>query len=126
MKKMFLFFSHRLTYEQEMDARESFFVEEFIYLPKELQEKWSNVPPELEDLSEYALLFFSFLEKNAKKGDFALIQGDFGLTYKMVNFAKSIGVIPVYATTKRVVKEIKNGDKIIKQSQFKHIRFRKY
>jgi hypothetical protein len=128
MKKMFLFFSHRLTPEQERDARENLGVEKFLYLPENLQKVFSNIPPEMdnEELKHYVKQFGEFLLENSTPGDYALIQGDFGVVYNLVNFAKSIGVVPVYATTKRVVKEIKDGDKIIKQSQFKHIRFRKY
>jgi len=55
-----------------------------------------------------------------------LIQGDFGAVYHMVNFAKELGLIPIYATTKRESIELKQGNKIIKKSIFKHIKFRKY
>ena len=44
----------------------------------------------------------------------------------MVTFSKNLGLIPIYATTKREVVEEKQGDKIVKKSIFKHIRFRKY
>jgi hypothetical protein len=122
---MYLLFSHKLTPEQIEDAKKSLKIKEFIYLPKNLQKKWSNVPPELEDLSEYAKEFEEFI-KSANKGDYVLIQGDFGLVYKMVSYSKKLSLKPIYATTKRVSKEIKKDGKIIKISEFKHIRFREY
>jgi len=122
---MILFFSHELTSEQKEDAIVNLKVNNFIKLPFTLQEKWSNVPAELEDLEEYSLPFKDFLRRY-NKGDYVLIQGDFGLTCKMVNFAKSLGLIPIYATTKRESVEEKKGDEVIKISKFRHIMFRKY
>jgi hypothetical protein len=122
--KMYLFFSHKLTDAQIEDAKK-LGVDEFVYLPDDLQEKFSNVPPELENIKEYARDFEKFLE-NAKKGDYVLIQGDFGLTCHMVQYAKKKKLVPVYATTKRVSKDLKKDGKIIKMSEFKHIKFRKY
>lgn len=125
MKKLYLLFSHKLTPEQIEDAKKNLGVDDFVYMPAILQEKWSNVPAEMEDLSEYAKDFIKFLD-SAKEGDYVLIQGDFGLTYKLVNHAKSKKLIPVYATTKRVSKEINSGNKVLKVSEFDHVRFRKY
>ena len=123
--RMYLFFSHTLTDDQINDAIKNLNIEEFIYLNDKLQKKWSSVPPELESIKEYAKDFEKFLE-NAKKGDYVLIQGDFGLTCYLVNFSKNRGLIPVYATTKRISKDMKKDGKIIKVSEFKHIKFRKY
>ena len=122
--KMYLLFSHKLTDAQIEDAKK-LGVDKFIYLPEDLQRKFSNIPPELESVKEYAKDFERFLE-NAKSGDYVLIQGDFGLTCHMVNFSKSKGLIPVYATTKRISKEIKKDGKVVKISEFKHIKFRRY
>ena len=122
--KMYLLFSHKLTDAQIEDAKK-LGVDEFVYLPADLQRKFSNVPPELESIKEYAKDFEKFLE-NAKSGDYVLIQVDFGLTCHMVNFSKSKGLIPVYATTKRISKDVKKDSKVVKISEFEHIRFRKY
>jgi hypothetical protein len=120
--RLFLFFSHKLTQEQIDYAKDVLKVDEFITLPKDLQILFSNVPPELERLDEYITPFIDFLNKEAKKGDFVLIQGDFGVSYKLVNFCKQNSLVPIYATTKRVVYE--EGD--IKKSIFKFIRYREY
>ena len=124
--KMFLFFSHKLTPEQIKDAKENLGVDEFVYLPQELQKKFSNVPPEIDDIKEYSLDFIEFLEKNVSKEDYVLIQGDFGVVYWLVDYCKENNLKAVYATTKRVVKEEVIDGKVIKISEFKHVKFRFY
>jgi len=120
--KMFLFFSHKLTSQQITDAK-SMGVSEFVYLPKDLQQLFSSIPPELESLDEYVEPFFSFLKEYATKEDLVLVQGDFGVVCKLVEFCKNRGLKAVYATTKREVVVEKDGTKV---SKFKHIRYRSY
>ena len=122
--KMILLFSHKLTDEQIIDAKNILKIEEFIYLPPNLQSIWSNIPPELDSLKEYLKPIKDFVSQF--NNNYILIQGDFGAVYEMVNFSKNIGLIPIYATTKREITEIKKDNKIIKQSIFKHIKFRKF
>jgi len=122
--KMYLLFSHRLTSEQMEDAKRMG-VEEFVPLPEHLQKKWSNVPAELESLDGYADEFFEFLSA-ADEGDFVLVQGDFGMCCRVVSFCRQNSLTAVYSTTKRVAKEIRKGDKVVKISEFRHIRYRRY
>ena len=126
MKQMFLLFSHTLTPLQIKDAKNSLGVEEFIYLPFSLQRIWSSIPPDIEDIRDLLKPIEDFLEQNSKEGDYTLIQGDFGATCYMVSYVKKIGLIPIYSTNKRVAKEIKEGDKLIKISEFEHTRYREY
>ncbi len=123
---MFLLFSHKLTPLQIKDAEDFLQVEEFIYLPKELQNSWSQIPPDKDDISSFIKPIKGFLSQNAKSGDFVLIQGDFGATYEMVNFCKKQNFIPIYSTNKRVAKEITKDNKIVKISEFLHSMYRKY
>ena len=67
-----------------------------------------------------------FIKTNAKIGDVALVQGDFGATYSIVNFCKKNGIKAIYATTKRTIKESMVGDKVVKNSIFEHVKFREY
>ena len=121
-KTLHLLFSHQLTNDQIKDAKESLQVKNFAYLPDDLQKKFSNIPPELETLTEFAKPFKTYLQEKVKEGDFILIQGDFGFCFILVEFCKQNNLIPVYATTKRIVVE-ENGIKI---SKFQHIKFRRY
>ena len=126
LKKLFLLFSHTLTSEQVDDAKKTFGVEEFVELPLQLQELWSNVPSELEDVSNYLSPLITYIQEQSLRGDVVLIQGDFGATYHMVNVVKTLGLKAVYSTTKRNVLEKKIEGKIVKTSIFEHVRFRIY
>jgi hypothetical protein len=55
-----------------------------------------------------------------------LIQGDFGVSYLMVQWAFDNGYIPVYATTKRDVVEIEENGETVAIRKFHHCKFRKY
>ncbi|QCT95320.1 hypothetical protein FE773_08980 [Caminibacter mediatlanticus TB-2] len=124
--KFFLFFSHSLTNQQIKDVYRTFGDVEIVNLPDNLRFKLSNVPPEIDDLGEYVKDFEKYLLENSTSGDLVLIQGEFGLVYRLVEFSKSISLIPIYATTKRITKEIIKDGKVVKISEFKHIRFRRY
>jgi len=124
--KFFTIFNHTLTPEQISDAKVSFGVNEFVSLPKDLQNLWSNIPPELEKLDEYLKPLKAYVQTHISKDDIVLIQGDFGATCKLVSFVKALGTKAVYATTKREVIETYHDKKVVKQSVFKHVRFREY
>ena len=126
MKKMFLLFSHKLTKQQQQDAIKTFEIEEFQYLPKDIQFIFSNIPSNLNSLEEYLIPLKRYLKDNARNEDIVLIQGDFGVVYQMVNFSKSIGLKSVYSTTNRKIEEIKENNKVIKKSIFEHVMFREY
>jgi len=129
MKKLFLFFSHKNNFSkiQKEDAKVTLGVEAFVTLPSELQELWSNVPPEIEELATYLEPFKHYLQKQSIKDDVVLIHGEAGSTYTMVNIVKELGLEAVHATSKRNVVEKKIGNnKIEKVSVFEHSRFRVY
>lgn len=126
MKKMFLLFSHNLSEIQLNDAKSNWEISEVVSLPNKLQDIWSNIPADIENLREYLLSIRNFLAENSQYGDVVLIQGDFGAVYQMVNFSKDLGLIPVYATTSREIEEFEENGKTIKKSIFEHIRFREY
>ena len=47
MRQVFLLFSHQLTPTQKDELKNKYKVDKIIYLPAELQDIWSNIPPEL-------------------------------------------------------------------------------
>ena len=126
MKKLFLLFSHTLTPAQELDAKERLGINSFVSLPDELQRLWSNIPPELTELSDYLEPLKAYIGNHAEAGDVFLIQGDFGGCYEMVNFVKSLGFTAVHSTTKRDVAEKMVNGKVEKFSRFEHKIFRVY
>jgi hypothetical protein len=127
MPKMLLLFSHALTRDQEEDANNCLNIRGFVPLSHELQKLWMNLPPTKSSLRDSLKPFRSWLEENGNHSDFVLIQGDFGAVYSMVNFAFSLCLIPVYATTERIVLEKRMQDNTVKSERiFKHKMFRRY
>lgn len=126
MTKLILLFSHKLTNEQMGSAEKELNVNEFVYLPSDLQEKWSNVPPDADELADYLNPIKEWVKSVSNKGDYILIQGDFGVSYLMVQWAFDNGYIPVYATTKRNVVEIEENGETVTIRKFQHCKFRKY
>lgn len=124
---MLLLLSHKLTEEQKEDANTALGVREFLALPDDLQNLWMQITPTKTVLSEYLEPIRSWINENAGHGDYVLIQGDFGAVYSMVNYAFSVGLIPVYATTERMAVEKLMPDNVVKSERlFKHKMFRRY
>ena len=122
-KTLFILLNHELTEAQKSESTKRFNTTNFTNITNE---KWGNIPPDAERLDEFLGDFKTALKSNAKKGDYLLVQGDFGATYAMVRFAISLGITPIYATTKRIaVESIENGIKVTKKI-FAHERFREY
>ena len=126
MSKLFLVISHSLTDEQVQDAKKSFNIEEVVSLPDNLIKIWGNIPPEIPKVNEYLKEIKKWLLTNCHNGDYILIQGEFGSTCILVNFAFKNNFIPIYATTKRIIEEEVSGNKVINKRIFKHVRFRIY
>jgi hypothetical protein len=123
---MFLLFSHALTLAQEADARMRFGIDAFVRLPEDLQRVWSNIPPEIERLDDHLHPIETYLREQIRPGDVALVQGDFGATYRLVRLVESLEAVAVYATTRRTVIETHEGDHVSKRSIFEHVAFRRY
>lgn len=124
MKKIAVLFSHKLTKDQEDDIYNSLKCEKIVFLDDKLQEKFSSIEENhRESLLEELKLF---LKTNLSEEDYLLVQGEWGITYNIVNYAKEIGLIPLYSLTKRASKEVLKGDIVEKTSYFKHEGFKKY
>ena len=126
MRQMILLFSHSLSDAQKADARENYGIDIFIPLREDMQKLWSSIPVQSEDISNHIQPIKAFVEEVSREGDVVLIQGDFGATYALVNFSQSLGLIALYATTKRNVVEKSIDGKVVKTSVFEHVIFREY
>ncbi len=127
MKKLILIFSHTLTEKQIIDARKNLNIEDFVYLPLDLQKLWGSIPPDIDDISDITDKIKEWINNTADRNDYVLVQGDFGATYDVVNFCKSVGLKTVYSTTQRRAKEVLNKNGIIEITRaFEHVMFRKY
>lgn len=123
MKTLFILMNHEILPEQRLEAENNFGITDFITIGNE---EWSQINPSDESVIMSVKYYKILLKQKSKKGDYLLIQGDFGATYHLIRFAKSIGLIAIYATTKRIIIEKKIDGKIITKREFKHERFRKY
>ena len=122
-----MIFNHRITSLQEQDARQSLGVDRITDLPPDLINLWRQIPPDLHGIDGYLEPIKAWLKGNSDKGDYVLIQGDFGACFMMVNFALEQGLIPVYSTTEREAVEEHGDNGTIKLThQFKHHIFRRY
>ena len=127
MTDLYLIFNHSITSLQCEEARESLSAGRIIDLPPDLKQLWSMVPPELEGINRYLMPLQDWLSSHARVADFILIEGDFGATYLMVQFAFKKGLVPIYSTTDRDAVEEHDPDGTIRLvHHFKHCRFRKY
>lgn len=126
-KSLFLLFNHQFTAAQEADARASLGIECVVNLPDHLQDLWSNIPPDLEEISSYLVPITDWLKSSGNPGDYALIQGDFGACYLMAQVAFSGKMVPIYSTTERSASEELDLDgSIILTHHFQHRIFRRY
>ena len=124
---LFLIFNHELTHSQEEDAIATLGIRSISDLPPDLKALWRQIPAELPALHDYLAPIMTWLETHGEKGDYVLIQGDFGACYNLVNFTFHIGLIPIYSTTERKVVEERGADGTVKMThQFKHRIFRRY
>ena len=126
MKKMYLLFSHTLTEAQKADAGETLGIRTFVPLPENLQQLWSDIPPDAENLREHLRPLLEYVRQHVTPDDVVLIQGDFGATCLMVQVVQYLGAKAVHATTRRNVIQEHDGDTVIKRSVFEHVRFRTY
>lgn len=124
---LFLVFNHQVTSLQEQDARASLGVELLTDLPPDLKALWRQIPGELTEIEGYLEPVKAWLGEKAQKGDYVLIQGDFGACFLMVNFAFEQGLIPVYSTTDReAVEEYGEDGSVRVTHRFRHCIFRRY
>jgi hypothetical protein len=127
MRRMFLLFSHTLTREQEEDARTALMVDEFVYLPADLQGKWSAFDPATETIALQLEQLRRYVDENCGPDDLCLVQGDFGAVFSLVSHLRERGVKAYYSTTRRVFEGETMPDGSARNSHlFRHVRFREY
>lgn len=122
--QLFLLFNHNLTNSQVTAVHQDLNVNSIVPLPDELKTLWGNIPPEAVHLDLKPLE--TWLNTESHYQDYVLIQGDMGAVYHMVEWCMLHGLQPIYATSERKVTEITDGDQVIKQAVFEHVRFRRY
>jgi len=126
-RQMFILLNHSVSTLQKQTAENQFHVQRFVEMPDMLKQAWKQIPPGLERLKDYLSPFKTWLSKNSRKGDYIIIQGDFGAVYSMVEYSITSGLVPVYATSARKASETVNADGSIRMEHiFKFCSFRQY
>lgn len=127
-RKALIMLSHRLTPDQETELHNRFGVWEIVYLPSELQQRWSHVPPGGELTRELAETFVRFLLDHSAPGDCVVIQGEAGLSFLLADWCLGQERAALYATTVRSTVETRSpdGQTVQKTAIFRHVQFRRY
>lgn len=125
MKKAYCLLNHSLTENQVKELLEEYKVLEIKYPDAELSAKWAQIPPS-KNLDMNVIRSVLIWLQNAEKEDVLIVQGEFGSTFYIVDYALKNGLKPLYAVTKRVAEEKRNGEEVIKQYVFTHCCFREY
>lgn len=126
MPKTFCLLNHILTQNQISELQKRFSSEEIVYPDENLSGQWSQIPPE-QDNGEIIGKVAEWLKNSgAESGDLFIVQGEFGSTFALADFALKNNLVPLYATTKRVAKETREGEKVKREYIFEHVCFKKY
>ncbi|HOS96894.1 MAG TPA: CRISPR-associated protein Csx20 [Deltaproteobacteria bacterium] len=127
MRRMFLFFSHTLTREQEEDARATLMVDEFVYLPAGLQGAWSAFDPGAGTIDGQLEALRRYVDENCGPEDVCLVHGDSGAVFSLVSHLRERGFKAYYSTTRRVFEGETMPEGTARNSHlFRHVRFREY
>jgi CRISPR-associated Csx2 family protein len=120
--------SHKLLNSQVDELKNTWNVEKIIYLPEKLKSDWCNVNPsdDLEDDSNLLDRLREFILDNTNQEDYIIVQGEWGMTFTIVNMCFELNRVPIYATTERKTKETVKDGQVHSEKVFEHIRFRKY
>ena len=125
MNKTFCLLNHELTQNQVLELQEKYKAESIVYPPEQLCKKWSQIAA-TKELDKSLICDVIEWLAGAKSGDSLIVQGEFGTTFMIVDYALKKNLVPLHAVTKRVAKEQRNGEIVSRQYIFEHVCFRKY
>ena len=126
MPNAFCLLNHKLTPKQEDELHNSFVAERIIYPPPQTTELWSAIPTDKDITKAHLAPFTDWLQEAAVEGDVVILQGEFSVTFALIDYSLRRGLTPVCAVSKRITIEEKEGEKVKKQIIFEHICFRQY
>jgi len=124
--KLLAVISHTLMEAQIKEANNRLNVDSIVLMPDEIKNIWSNISPFGPLPTGQIDNVIKWIEKESEKGDYVLIQGDFGATYYVVDYCIKNSRVPIYSTTKREIEEYIKDGQVETKRIFEHINFRKY
>lgn len=125
MSKAYCLLNHALTENQINELKEKFAVAEIIYPSQQLSGKWSQIPT-TENIDKTVIDSVTAWLVGAEENDVLIVQGEFGSTFAIVDFALKKGLIAVHAVTQRIATESRDGEKVSRSYIFEHVCFRRY
>ena len=125
MPRTFCLLNHILTQKQLDELKQKFGSTEIVYPEESLSTLWSQIPPEKSN-ADIISSVVSWLKRNAERGDLFIVQGEFGSTFTLADFALKNGLVPIYATTRRIAKETRSGETVHREYIFEHVCFKEY
>lgn len=126
MPRTFCLLNHKLTPRQLEELEVEFQSAEVVCSPEVLSLKWSQIhPKESREMVVDAVVHW-LQDNHAQPGDLFVVQGEFGCTFTLVDYALRQGLVPLYATTIRIAQEIRTGEQVHRQYLFEHAGFRQY
>ncbi len=125
MSKTYCLLNHELTQNQLAELKERFGSDEIVYPSEALSQKWSQIPA-VKELDMTVINDVCEWLSCAKVGDTLIAQGEYGSTFMMIDYALKKHMVPLYAVTKRVASERRDGEIVSKNYIFEHVCFRRY
>ncbi len=123
--KAYCLLNHSLTQNQLAELKEKFGTTEIVYPVEKIASTWAQMPvaPVLDrNVIQTIVDWLS----TARTGDVLVVQGEFGATFMIVDYAIRRGLIPLHAVTRRVAQEHREGEQVHRQYVFEHVCFRRY
>lgn len=118
--------NHELTELQNRELRQTWGVENLL-LPNDTSANlWKSVPAGYTIPQTLIKTLLEWLTAITKEQDIVVVQGEFGLTYYIVNWCFEHHRVPLYATSQRKMTETIRGDKVLSRREFVHVSFRRY
>jgi hypothetical protein len=125
MPKAYILLNHTLTCKQTQELKEKFGVSDIIIPPQEISDFWQQIPTDAEIGENLLKPTLNWL-LTAKKGDILVIQGEFGATFAIADWALRRGLAVLHSVTERVATESRKGELVHRSYVFEHVRFREF
>ena len=125
MAKVFCLLNHELTQNQILELKDKFGVEKIEYPSEQLSKSWSQIPA-VEEIDMSIITAIVNWLSSANQNDILIVQGEFGSTFMLVDYALKKNLVPIYAVTTRISKDVRVGEQVQKVNVFEHVCFRKY
>lgn len=125
MKKLYLLLNHTLTENQITELKETWHVDSIEETPDPIKNFWSQIKADRVITKKDLQLVVDWLN-GAKEGDIIVLQGEFGSSFALVDYALQKKIVPVHSVTRRVASETRDGEKVFRNYVFEHVCFRKY